>query len=323
MRLRLLALLMLLAPVFLHAQDSLTLYDKAYNLPDKLFGSIHNKSEKFQHQVMKATAKYMRKLERQELKMKKELMKTDSAAAEEIFGDVKGKYDKLRSSANKPGEQLPQVYSGRIDSMKTTLGFLNNNNKVLSQSTAIQSKVQGILKDYGKVQSGLNQTDFIEKQLRERQEYLTAKLQSLPIGKTFTEFKKSVYYYKEQVNEYKKIFDDPTKLEATLLGAVSKIPAFTKFFARYSELGQLFRLPGRDDENAMSINGMQTRQMVMDQIGSQMGSTASAQQMVNSSIANAQSSLQGLKNKLNGLQSNGDPSMPNFKPNDQKTKSFF
>ena len=49
-----------------------------------------------------------------------------------------------------------------------------------------------------------------------------------------------------------------------------------------------------------------------------------AQQMIQQNLADAQSQLQQLKNKLNQLgQGGGDIDMPNFKPNDQRTKSFF
>ncbi len=303
-------------------QDSLSLYDKVFNLPDKLFGAIHRKSDKFQQNVIKSTTKYINKLERQEMKMKRRLARTDSTKAEEVFGDVKGRYGDMREVLNSPAGKLQKAYSRRIDSMKTSLGFLNNM-KVFDGSGEMQSKVQGILKDYNGAQNGLNQVDLIQKQLQERKKYLMTRLQSFPLGKSFTEFKKTVYYYRAQMDEYKRVFESPAKLESALLASVVKVPAFTRFFAKYSELGQIFRLPGNDDFDAASVNAMQTRAMLMEQIGSRLPGGSNTQQMVSSSLSGAQSSLQGLKNKLNSMQSNGDPDMPGFKPNTEKTKSFL
>jgi len=68
---------------------------------------------------------------------------------------------------------------------------------------------------------------------------------------------------------------------------------------------------------------MQTRQTLMQELGSQLGSGPNVQSQVSNSISGAQSTLRSLRDRFNSNQSNGDPDMPGFKPNADKTKSFF
>ncbi len=131
MRTALIAVMLIVTSMSLCGQDSLSLYEKAFNLPDKLFGAIHRKSDKFQQDVLRSTTKYINKLERQEMKMKRKLAKTDSTKAEEVFGDVKGNYRNLRKKMlEAPGSLNPQgnEYIRKLDSLKTGFGFLSKLN---------------------------------------------------------------------------------------------------------------------------------------------------------------------------------------------------
>ena len=83
-----------------------------FNLPDKLFGAIHRKSDKFQQDVLKSTTKYINKLERREMKIKRKLAKTDSTKAKEVFGDVKGTYAGMKNKIlETPGTLALRSYS--------------------------------------------------------------------------------------------------------------------------------------------------------------------------------------------------------------------
>jgi hypothetical protein len=81
---------------------------------------------------------------------------------------------------------------------------------------------------------------------------------------------------------------------------------------------------GADPTQAMS--GLQTsaqvRQLVQNQIAA---SGANAQQVIQQNMQAAQEQLKSLKDKLNKAGGGGssDLEMPDFKPNDQKTKSFL
>jgi hypothetical protein len=96
-----------------------------------------------------------------------------------------------------------------------------------------------------------------------------------------------------------------------------------------SQLASLFRLPGGDDPSATSLAGLQTRASVNALIQDRIGSGADAQAIFTKNVQNAQSQLSQLKDKVakysNGSIGNGssDIEEPDFRPNNQKTKSFL
>lgn len=312
----------------LKAQDSSSIYYKIYNFPDRLFGRINSKSQDLQNKFSKQTEKYLTRLSRHEKKLKKQLWKKDSTAAKEMFGDVDARYVALRSKMTEPASQhkLPNVYSGQMDSMKTALNFLGRNN-LLQQSPQIQQQLQGVMQNYTQLQGNLNGTDQINKYLQQRQHQLKIQVEKFGLTKQYRKFQKDVYYYRSQIDEYKKELEDPQKIEAKLLQLVTKIPAFKNFFANHSELSNLFRFPGNNDPlngASVSIAGLQTRAMVQQDLLQRFGTVPNLTQMVHRGIQAGQLQLSQLKNKLDQLgNGGGDIDIPNFKPNSQKTKSFF
>lgn len=309
--------------ILAEAQDSTSLYNKIYDLPGKFFGSVSSKTEKFQQDLLRSTEKYLKKLSRQELKLQRKLAKKDSTATKALFGNVNKRYDSLRKALYSPVANTQNIYSGRIDSMQTALNFFNKNN-VVGQSPAEQARLQRVFKDYSSVQQKLNQTNFVQEQLKQQQQMLKQKLQGLGFARGFKKYQEKVYYYRAQVEEYKNMFETPGKMEASLLKVANKIPAFSQFFNKHSQLAGLFRLPGNDDPAMASIDGLQTRAMIRHELEQRLSSGPSAEQFMSQNIASAQAGLNNAKNKLSQLGNAGcDMDMPNFKPNQQRTKSFF
>jgi hypothetical protein len=116
----------------------------------------------------------------------------------------------------------------------------------------------------------------------------------------------------------------PDALAQKAIGMLSQLPAFQSFMKTHSQLGSLFHLPA-GYETAQNTNAVQTKEAVANAVKSQvaMGGAGGAAALQNS-LQSAQSQLEGYKDKLKKLGiGNGDATMPNFKPNDQKTKSFF
>ncbi len=109
------------------------------------------------------------------------------------------------------------------------------------------------------------------------------------------------------------------------MSLLNKLPAFTQFMKQNSELASLFRLPDNYGTPA-SLAGLQTRAQVQSQIQGQLASAGpNAQQYSQQNLQAAQSQLNALKDKMNKLGNNGggDMDMPDFKPNNQRTKSFW
>jgi len=163
--------------------------------------------------------------------------------------------------------------------------------------------------------------------LDQRQLVLKEQLQALGFMKQYRRFQKQVYYYKAQVLEYKAAFEDPTKLEKKVLELAMKVPRFKEFFARHSELGQLFALPGGQNPTEASVTGLQTRESMQQLLQNRFGSGSGVTQTLQQNVQNAQGQLNALKDKVsslsNGDHGNGNAEMPDFKPNNQKTKSIL
>ncbi|HYD20789.1 MAG TPA: hypothetical protein VEB40_04880, partial [Flavipsychrobacter sp.] len=137
-------------------------------------------------------------------------------------------------------------------------------------------------------------------------------------------FRKDVYYYRAQADEYKHILDDPSKLEAKLLQLANKIPAFKEFFAKHSILTSMFRLPGNDPASPSLIPGLQTRASVQQNMLQRFGAGPDVSRAMQQNIQSAQAQINQLKEKVSKLGGSGsDMDIPDFKPNSQKTKSFW
>ena len=90
-----------------------------------------------------------------------------------------------------------------------------------------------------------------------------------------------------------------------------------------SQLAGLFNIPGNYG-SPQALAGLQTRDQIQQMIQVQAGSGPNAQAMVQQQVQAAQGQLNQFKDKLNALGGgSGDIDMPNFRPNNQKTKTFL
>jgi len=294
------------------------LYSRLYSLPDKVFARISHKADKAGQQLARQTEKYLARLAKQERKLQQKLFKKDSAAARQIFGDIGGRYATLQHTAG------AQVYSSRLDSMQTVLHFLQHD-KMPGQSPAAQQRLSQVLGNYARLQNTFNQTAAIKAYIKQRQLFLQQQLQRFGLVKELERFKKEVYYYRAQVDEYRRTWEDPSKMEAVVLRLANKIPAFRDFFRRNSMLGSMFRLPGSDPVAAATpIPGLQTRASIQQDMLQRFGSGPDVSRAVQQNIQSAQAQINQLKDKVNAFGGgSSDMDMPDFKPNSQRTKSFW
>ncbi len=133
-----------------------------------------------------------------------------------------------------------------------------------------------------------------------------------------------MYYYQQQVKEYNDLLHDENKLEQKLIGILREQTFFQEFMQQNSFLARLFPMPAGYG-TAQALAGLQTRNDLQQQISQIMGSGSgsNSQQFMQGQIQGAQTQMDQLKNRLGNLGGGGDVSMPNFKPNNQKTKSFL
>lgn len=309
------------------AQEDSTTLEKALAFPDKVFGILDKESRRLEQDLDKQTQKYLSRLQKQEKRLYKKLLKKDSSLAKELFTDMGGRYEKLKAAPQQVGQFSP-VYSSKLDSLTTTLNFLKTNPSL--SSLASNPQVDGLLAQYKSLQGKLNAAEQIKTQIKERQAFLKEQFQKLGMVKELKRYQKEVYYYQAQVREYKALLEDPSKVERKLLELALKVPQFKAFFARHSQLGQLFALPGASTEpTAVSLQGLQTRASVQQGLQDRFGSGVDVTQMLQQNVQGAQGELSASKSKVSQYSSgsygntSGEIEQPNFKPNEQKTKSFL
>jgi len=319
-----LVILLCIVSTTLQSQDSLSLYDHIYNFPDKLFGKVTSKTQKLQEKITKQTGKYLSRMAVEEKRLKKKLKRKNAQAAEELFGDIDRKYEELKSKLIEPisNIRLTNGYNGHLDSMKTTLNFFDQQDFL--KQPQMHQQVKNVMRNYNLLQTKFNGAETIAKYLEKRQQQLKSQIEKSGLTKRYRKFQKDVYYYRAQIDEYKRNFEDPSKLEVQLLQLANKIPGFNNFFAKHSELANLFRLP--DNYGTLqSLQGLQARDDVQLLIQQRIQSGGpNAQAYVQQNLQQAQVRLTQLKEKFrHGSFGDAGEDMPDFKSNNQKTKSFL
>lgn len=305
-------------------QDSSMVFNRILSIPDKVFERIDKEANRFEQKLNRQTDKCLNKLQRQEERLKRKLWRTDSVKANEAFGNIDERYSHLRKQLNsQTSTGFSTIYSGHADSLATTLAFLNEHPS-LTQTKNIGSNLKSITA----LQNKFNQTENIRKQIKDRRDKLTQQLQNTSVAKDFAKYKKQVYYYQAQIKEYRDALNDPKLLGSKLIAEAQKIPLFSQFFRRHSELARLFPMPTGNTvaSTGIPIPGLQSQAQVIQNIQTQLGTGGSnPMQAVQQQIGAAKDEMAKLRNKfgqLGGSSSNEDE-LPDFKPNTQKTKSFL
>jgi hypothetical protein len=315
------------------AQDNPSTVDKVLNFPTSFLNKVQNKYSNLEDRLTRQSEKYLMRLAKREKKLKKKLAKVDSAKAQQVFGNVDEQYDKMLTKVRTdslPIKKNQGAYLPMVDSVKTSLSFLSQNSSAVPQSKEMQEKVKGSLSQVNQVQGKLQQSEEVKAFIQQRKQHIKESLGSyknLPKGITneFANYSKDAYYYSAQLKEYTDMLNDPDKMVTKGLSLLNKLPAFTQFMKQHSELASLFRLPDNYG-TPQSLAGLQTRSQVQQQIQNQLaGGGPNAQQYLQQNLQAAQSQLNQLKDKMNKLGGggSGDADMPNFKPNNQRTKSFW
>lgn len=308
-------------------QDSLstTLSEKFI---DNFSGQAIKKTGWIEKQANKKSEKALARFAKQEEKMKRKLAKIDSLAAKNIFTTTENKLRQLQQNLMKPGK-LTQ-YIPHLDTLTTSLKFLQQNQQYLTNAKDAEQKLKESLSKIDGLKERLEKAEAIKNFLKEEKQYLQEQLGRFGFAKELKAINKDVYYYSEQIKEYKEIISDPDKLEKKAIEMLSKTKFFQDFLRKNSMLASLFRLP---DDNfsplggvAGGFAGLQTRTQVNSLIQQQISAGGpNAMQQFQQNLQQAQSQIQQLKTKILGSGSgSSDDIMPEgFKPNNQKTKSFL
>jgi len=305
------------------AQDQPDKATAIIDFPSKFFHRIQNKTSSLDEQLTRQTEKYLQKMARREERLRKKLYRVDSTAAKNLFAGSAERYAALSQKlAGDTGSTQSLSFNGEYqaytDSLQGMLKFMTANPKAVASLRQLQS-----------LQAKMQDADEIKDYIRQRKQLISQYIQQhtnlgILLGKDYQAMNRDIYYYSQQVREYREMLNDPDKLTKQALTILNKLPAFQAFMKQNSALAGLFNLPPNYSSTA-SLAGLQTRDQVAALINQQVAAAgpggASALQ---ANLQSAQSGLDGYKDKLNKLGAgSGDIDLPNFKPNGQKTRSFW
>ncbi|MES1226104.1 MAG: hypothetical protein ABUT20_62085, partial [Bacteroidota bacterium] len=301
-------------------------------IPSKYFDKVSKKADNLNDKLDRKTEKILSQLEKRQEKLRKKLYKIDSLAAKNIFTEADARIKSLEQKLQNP-QGLTQ-YIPFLDTLKTSLQFLDKNKKLLADAKDMQGKLDGAMDKVKGLEDQFQKAEQVKQFLKEQKQYLKDQLLKYgsrlggQVAKQLTKLNKDVYYYGRQISEYKETIKDPEKIERKAIDLLSHTQIFQDFIKKNSVLASLFRMPVDDPNDPaylQSLAGLQTRSQVNSIIQNQFGSAGSgALQQAQANMGQAQSALQQLKDKAGSYGNKAtDDDMPDFKPNNQKTKTFL
>lgn len=303
--------------------DSLETSNAIHELPKKYYFKVNRKINSVNAHLTKKSLKYLAKFQKQERRIQQKLIKlnpglvlsAEGAKFNQLFQDVSS----LSPDVSKTS--LSGEYNPNLDSLRSSLSFLK-------QFNGIRDKVKEPLESLNQLQNKLQQSENMKAFIAERKNQIKEILSkytnlSVSLKNQYAKLNKTAYYYSAQVKEYRDILKDPDKMEQKALAILRDVPAFQKFMKENSQLGNLFGVPANYG-NSESLAGLQTLDQVQQLVKNRIGNGPNAAVMLQQQVQAAQVELNKFKDKLDKLGGgSGDMAIPEFKPNNQKTKPFL
>ena len=303
------------------AQD--TTLQRLQKVPSAYAAKVQAKTEAIDASLTQKTSEYVQKLSKLEARILSKLQKLYPTKAIALPASPYSSWLSTSSAA-------PTNYVPGLDTLKTSLGFLQ-------QQPGSAVALPGATAQVTQLQGNLDQSALIDQYIQQRRQQLSALLAqytNLPpsVTNTFAQYKETAYYYRAQVQAYKDMLNDPSKVEATTLTVLNKVPAWQQFLSRNSILASLFAPPpgGGTGPGVLPVNlgALQTRSQVQQLISQQISAGgSSAEQAVQQQMQAAQAQLNSLQQQVARYGSSGgggDLDLPSgFQPNTQKTKTFL
>ena len=313
--------------------DSVT--GKVLSFPSRLLGKIQSRTAWLDRQLTRQTEKMLREMARQEARLQKKMAGVDSASAQALFSGGAAHYtalaQQMRSDSGLKGRSFSGIYPPYLDSLQGSVAFLHQNQQWLNSTPSTQqlNQLARANTQLQALQAKMMDADQVKSYVQQRKQQISqyisqhANLQSA-LAKPLAGMNKQVFYYSQQLREYKEMWNNPDQLTQRALTLLNRVPAFQTFMKDHSMLAGLFHIPGGYG-SSQALSGLQTKDQIAQQIQGQVSAGGAAgASTLQSNLQSAESQLDGYKSKLSSLGAgNGDLDLPNFKPNDQKTKTFW
>lgn len=280
---------------------------------------VETNIEKLQSKLQKSVNGGIRKLQKQEAKLIKRIAKTDSAKAKQMLAESNNLYNKFQHTLISSPNNAWKEYLPALDSVQTSINFLGTGNILDQGFSKSISEASGNLKQYtNNIQAAMQ----IQQQLKERKRFLMQQFQQFGLVKELKRLNKEFFYYQQQFNEIKALLSDGSKLERKLIGIIRESEAFKNFFNANSQFSSLFPAgSGGSGGNSGITDNLQT----IADIQARLLRAGMDNMAVNNALTNAQTEpLTSVPSvRLPGMNGGEALDMPDFTPNQQKTKSLL
>src|ERR1700741_1610597 len=111
-------------------QGSSTGFERVVTFPSRFLQNLNNSANKYEQQLSDNTEKFLKRLQRQEARLKNELRRNDSLSVSAVFSNTDSIYNNLirqvqqRNYATDPKNDQ---YVAFLDTLRTSLRFLEEN----------------------------------------------------------------------------------------------------------------------------------------------------------------------------------------------------
>ncbi|TAM96459.1 MAG: hypothetical protein EPN39_13585, partial [Chitinophagaceae bacterium] len=209
--------------------------DELQQIPSRYLTKVSSKADLFNRRITKRTEKALHRLQKQEEKINSKLSKIDlptgqagSVAAKGLalgnsIDSISHLQELVRNKVTKITSRLPGgKYIPYLDSLQTSLNFLNKYQSDLSKAGGIEKDLSGSLStlrqaqgdlmkaqgDMQQLEGKLNQVQDIQQYIQQRQQLLTQALSKYGslFSKNIGSISKEAYYYKATIENYKELW---------------------------------------------------------------------------------------------------------------------
>lgn len=296
-------------------------FESVVSFPDRLLGKVGNQARRMEERLRKQSTKYLAKVKKQEQQLYRELYKKDSAQAKALFGNIDSVYAAMDASATQQGADaspLRQYYHGRLDSLQSSLRFLQDGTSGLPK---VPKPASGALSNLQGLQARFTEGTNLEQALLARREQLLGPLQQAGLGRSLQRYQQSVQYYQQQLRQARALLDQPDQLALQVLSRVSKLPLFKAFMEKHSAFAAIFPQP---DPMTLAANpgSLQTRSVLQQQMGGTLGTT-NPQAALQQGVGQAEEQFKALKDKLSAGGWGDAGELPTTNTNEEKTRSLW
>jgi len=276
------------------------------------------------------TEKVLKSMRQKEEQLQKKVQQKDSLKAKALFADMASRYSQLENKLRQPviGASIDRKsYVPGLDSIQTAIHFLEQKGiSIKGISPDKLQQLQAVSDRLQQLQGKWQAAGAVQQYISDREALLKGQLAQYGLDKQLLGINQEAWYYQQRLAGYKDMINNKEKLEQTVLDAARKFPAFTNFFQHNSWIAQLFPVPANYG-TVQALAGLQTNTQIQGMIRQSTGAASpDAMAALQQQMQQARSTLDQLKSRASQLGSNsgsGDMTMPDFNPDNQKTKSFF